>query len=344
MSRSLQHGVVRRGIAPLAALLLGACGIDQGGIDRPPDLPQLTVISGPITGFGSVHVNGLVLDPSDAQILIDGSPRAESDLRQGQVVRAIAMVESTRSRALSIEYQQSLVGPIGTLDSATGTLTVLGQSVLTNSSTRFDGAKLGRFDDLELAEPIVVSGIPTPSGTTLATYIGRAAPSDPFKITASITDVDVAALTFDLGGLGVDYSDVVLMQSPTGMPELGAVVEVTGFELVGTTLKAEQVRTLPLLPGLFDADATALTSTERPLVDVSLAPAATSSELAANFVGFITSEIPGTISLLDVDVSIGRTTIVVGGTVTDLRMGQLIRVEGRIMGIGQIVADRITIL
>ena len=63
--------------AVLLATLLAACGIDQGGIERPPEAPQLTVISGPITGFGSVHVNGLVLDASTAQIRIDGAPAIE---------------------------------------------------------------------------------------------------------------------------------------------------------------------------------------------------------------------------------------------------------------------------
>jgi hypothetical protein len=340
--RSGQRRVGRCSVAALAALCLTACGIDQGGFDGgPPDLPQLTLVSGPITGFGSVHVNGLVLDTAGTQILIDGVPGVESELRVGQVIRALAMVEHGTGRALSIEHRPSLVGPINALDAATGALTVLGQHVLTNTATRLDGAPLGALANLSVAMPVVVSGIRMPSGAILATYVGRAAPTDHFKITASITSVDHAALTFELAGLTVDYSQVVLLEVPSGMPELGAVVDVSGAVLVGDRLRAEHVRALPLLPGSFNAADTALTSAEAPLVN---APSA-SAGLAANFIGFVTaSRLPGAISLLDVEVTLGAGTLVIGGTTNDLVVGRQVRVEGRITGSGAIQADRILIL
>ena len=67
--------------------------------------------------------------------------------------------------------------------------------------------------------------------------------------------------------------------------------------------------------------------------------------LNANFVGFITAGIAaGTISLGDVSVSIGSSTIIVGGSSADLVAGARVQVEGRIVSSGSIEATRIAIL
>jgi hypothetical protein len=219
---------------------------------------------------------------------------------------------------------------------------VLGQRVLTNSATRLDVSPASTLDDLTSTEPIIVSGLRTPAGDILATYIGRAAPADALRITAPITALDSAGLTFDLAGLKVDYSQVLVLEAPSGMPELGAVVEVIGSVLSGGTLRAEQVRALPLQPGLFNTADTALTSTETPLVG---AAAPSGAALAANFVGFITANhLPDAISLFDLDVAIGPGTVVIGGAAGDLTVGKQVRVEGRIAAFGRIEAERIAIL
>jgi hypothetical protein len=328
---------MRRSTAILVGALLAACGIDQGGIERPPELPALTVISGPITGFGSVHVNGLVLESGTAQIRIDGGPAVESDLRRGQVIRAIALVDSGVGRALSIEHQSNVTGPIDALDPAAGTLTVLGQRVLVNSSTVLDLGQGATVADLKVTEHVIVSGLRTPLGEIFATYLSRAA--NTLRITGSITAVDAAGLTFEIGDLTVDYSQVLLLQVPNGIPQAGAAVEVTGVTQIGSVLVAAQVRALPLATDVFAANATALTSFELPAVG-----AAASASRAASFLGFITASTAGVVELGDVDVSIGANTAILGGDANALRTGVLVRIEGRIVGLGQIEADRITLL
>lgn len=326
----------------LTALCLGACGIDQGGSQNPPPTTsQATLVSGPISGFGSVSVNGLTLDTSAAQILVDGVPASEADLREGQFIRAITLADSSSTQATLIEYQENLVGSIDAVDVPNATLIVLGQTVSTNSETRFDVPQVNALGDLQPNERIVVSGIPTPNGDVLATYIGSAEPTEPFEITASITDVDLAALTFALGNLTVDYSQANLLDLLGGMPELDLVVEVSGTVTVGNVLVADQVRALPRVPGLFNEAATGLTDFESPL----LAGPATSSELAANFIGFITANnLPGSIVVADIEVLVDVGTIIVGGTSNELQPGSRIQVEGLILNSGQIQADRIIIL
>jgi hypothetical protein len=322
----------------LIAAVLAACGIDQGGIERPPEIPQLTVISGPITGFGSIHVNGIALDASTAQIRIDSAPAVEADLRRGQIIRALALVGAGANRALSIEHQTSIVGPIDALDVSAGTLHVLGQRVVVNAVTALDLGQSATVANLAQSESVAVSGLRTPTGDLLATYIGRAPGAAP-RITGSITAANAAGLTFAIGGLTVDYSQVTMLQVTAGVPQPGGVVEVTGTIGPGGTLVAAQVRTPSFAADTLAASATALSPLETPIA----AAATTSAPSAASFFGLITASATGTVALADVDVSINASTAILGGDSNSLRIGVLVLVEGRIVGFGQIAADRITI-
>lgn len=335
-------------VSMLAALLVAGCGIDQGGVQG-PGLPSggtdaaaaTTVVSGPITGFGSVLVNDLTLDASTAQILIDGRFATEADLAIGQVIRAVAVADNGRLRAVSIEHDENLIGPIDAIDSldaAGGTLSVLGQPVIVDADTRFASALTAT--DLQPDDTIVVSGLTLPSGAIQATFIRRAAPAEALQITAAISGVDASNLAFAIGTLTIDYSQALLLELLTGVPELGLVVEVKGTALADGVLRASEVRLRPSLPGLFTAAATSLTSFESPLVGA----ATQSGALAVNFVGYVTaSNLPGSVSLADVDVLIDAATLVDGGTAADLTVGAKVRVEGSVVVAGRVRATRIKV-
>ena len=332
----------RRSYLVVCVAALTACGIDQGGIrtqPRPSSPPpaRTTLVSGPITGFGSVLVNDLTLETSQAQIIVDGRAASEGDLREGQIIRAIASNTGGVLRALLIEHEESLIGPITAIASGTGELTVLGQTISTDASTRFDAG--GALGDFGLDEVIVVSGFKRPSGAIAATFIGRAAPGQAFQITASIVDVDVANLSFGLGALTVDYSEVVMLDVQGGVPETDAIVEVKGTQVAGDILIADSVRGLDFQPGALDARATELTDSEAPFAGADAATA-----LDANFMGFVSVvDLPGRILLDDIEVAIGGDTVFVGGTVDDLDVGLRVQVEGEIPSSGSITARRITL-
>jgi hypothetical protein len=329
-------------VAP-ACLLLG-CGIDQGGarIELPPTAAasRTIVVMGPITGFGSVLVNGLRLDTTGAQIRIDGSPAAQADLREGQVIRAIAEQQGSLLRASLIEHEQNLVGPIDALDAVNGELTVLGQPVRADASTVYQSPLTNGLSDLSVGDRIAVSGLSLASGEILATYIAAAAPTAALQVSATITGTDIPSLRFDIGALTVDYSQAAVLDLANGLPAADVVVEVRGTTLSGGILIADQVRALTLVPGLFSAAATSLTGTGQS----GAGPVSTAGGLAANFVGFVTdANLPGRITLGDVDVLLSATTSIVGGGVNDLLIGARLLVEGDVSAFGQIEADRITI-
>src|SRR5690606_42030707 len=77
-------------LGTLAAAGLAACGgggdgIDSGGTGGAP--PQQSFTTGSISGFGSIIVNGVRFDDTQAAIVDDeGRPRARSELALGMVV------------------------------------------------------------------------------------------------------------------------------------------------------------------------------------------------------------------------------------------------------------------
>ncbi len=321
------------------ALLVASCGIDQGGGPRAPQVPttETVLVSGPIDAFGSVHVNGLALDTSRTWIRIDGRTAAQADLKLGQMIRAVAVVDDASASAVSIDYEDNVVGPVAAVDTAAGELTVLGQRVRVAATTRFDG--LVGLGDLKVDDPVAVSGIPLPGNAVLATYVARAAGGEPFEVASTITSADTAALRFELGALTVDYSRAALIEAPGGAPAANLVVEVTGT-LDNGVLVAERVRSLPLLPGAFTAAGTALTNTE-------LGGAVTASipqPSAVNFADVITARTAAdALYFGDLLVRLTPATIVVGGTLDDLVAGAPVLVEGRIQAVGRIEATRIAI-
>ncbi len=127
------------------AVLIVACGSDSGsdsgagttaGIDR----GGITIAQGPITGFGSVIVNGVRYATSGASIIVDGASATEADLAIGQVVRVEGSVDAngTTGTATTIIFDDDVEGPVQSIDLATGRIVVLGQPVQTSAATSFD--------------------------------------------------------------------------------------------------------------------------------------------------------------------------------------------------------------
>ena len=323
----------------LALCMLGGCGIDQGGglVTGTSQSTELVVI-GPITGFGSVRVNGLTLETAATEILVDGTPVPQSALREGQIIRAVAAVTSSSIDATTIEYRQNVRGPLGQVDAAAGTLTVLGQPVETGTRTVLDiGGRT--LDQLTVGEVVEISGIPTNAGIVRATYVGAAAPTDAFTVTTTITASDANNLTFALGALNVDYSQVLQLDVPTGIPDVGLVVEVAGTALgPNGELIVDVIRSLPAGPGILTVE-----DTTAPLAAFPGAPATT--ERNANVYGVITAtNLPSGISLGDVEVVITPLTRVDAGLLSDLQPGRLVQVEGEVVTSGFIQADHIELL
>jgi Domain of unknown function (DUF5666) len=128
----------------IVALMPGCGGVGGGGTGSFGDAGGFT--SGPITGFGSVIVNGVRYDDGAAQVQDgDGASRSKDDLRLGMTVEidsgAITPATTTANasaKANSIRYDSELLGTVSSVSAGVSSFNLLGQVVMTDAATVFD--------------------------------------------------------------------------------------------------------------------------------------------------------------------------------------------------------------
>lgn len=201
----LPPGITRRQtlLALLGAAGLSACGggSDVAGVGA-GGTGSFAV--GPITGIGSIIVNGVRYDDSSASISSDDSPFRREDLRLGMVVAVQGTpAVNGQSSATRIVLGGELVGPIAT--KGTDTLEVLGQTVNISASTVF--ANSGGFAALNTSDVVEVHGIADPATNALdATYVERKSSASEYRLQGRVTVHDATARTFSIGSLPMSYA------------------------------------------------------------------------------------------------------------------------------------------
>ena len=191
--------------------------------------------AGPITGFGTVHLNGLVFDTSGAAITIDGQSATQDDLRAGEYIQVKGHHDDTQNQdfADQIDFRGNVIGPVTAIDATAQTLIVLGQTVRVTEDTSFDddispaslaGITVGAF--------VEVSGMPLADGSLRATRIqGKMAGSALLQVIGTAASTDSAAKTLKINALVVDFSGATLVDFPATGPKDGDVVEATGYHV-----------------------------------------------------------------------------------------------------------------
>lgn len=243
----------RRRSAPwmtaLAALLMAACG-GGGGIGGTGTGGNGTgggggggiggtgAAYGEITGFGSVWVNGVRYDTSNASFRRDDDDNAsQSDLRLGMVARVEG--DATTAVATRVTVDSALKGRVE--QAAADHYVVMGQTVSVDAATRFENGVQPTLGDY-----VEVHGLPQTAGTVAATYIERKSTlaTPPFAVTGLVEAHDAAASTFTVGALTVAYAAADVGDMPAGS-WVGLAVEAKGSACAGTpvcgTLTASKV-------------------------------------------------------------------------------------------------------
>jgi len=239
----------------------GGGGGGGGGVTPPPTTPPPTtppptggitrtgVAVGPITGFGSVIVNGTTYDTSNATFTKDGQPATQDDFSVGQVVLVKGSIDDdgTNATADTVEFDDVVEGPVSSVDNDLNRIVVLGQTVLIVATTSIDDSCPGTLDGL-LSVPAVpaveVSGLPDANGVIEATRIEcRDATWDGVMEVNGLVSGHIAGdMTFMINGLEVDYGGAAVDNFPTaGIINNGDPVEAKGTVLIGNTLDATRV-------------------------------------------------------------------------------------------------------
>lgn len=220
-------------LAGISLLALGAC--DGGGASTAPDIAGTgkKVIRGPVTGFGSVIVDGVRYDSDDAQIEIDDQPGDLADLQIGQIV----MLEARGTAATMVRYEAEMEGPVDSVDVANDRFTALGIDVLIEGTTVFRNTTL---DTLAPGDFVEVSGEFDASGELHAAFVEREdSPQSAVEIKGTVAALDAAMQRFQLGALVIDYSSATLDPSSLVLAN-GQFVEVEG-QLNNGVLQATEV-------------------------------------------------------------------------------------------------------
>ncbi len=145
----------------LAGTQLAERGIGGTGIGG-------TGIVGVITGFASICVDGMeVAYDNAAAVDIDGTSSASSALRAGQVVMIQAKGSIATPVAQAISVRRQVIGRIESVELATRTLTVAGQSISVPAAVWSAGA-------IRLGNWVAVSGLRRSDGVLIATRLDPA--------------------------------------------------------------------------------------------------------------------------------------------------------------------------
>jgi Domain of unknown function (DUF5666) len=205
-------------LACLAAVLTGCGGGGDSGT-------ATSLASGPITGLGSIIVNGVRFDDSSARIASDdddddkGGLHHRSELKLGMVVEVqgggiTSDDTGRRGKANDIRFGSEIVGPVGTININARTLTVLGQAVLINDSTIFDNSLPAGFASLRPGDVIEVHGLFDATRTVYtATRIEPESNATSFKIRGAIAELNTTDKSFKIGNETIVYAS--LATTPT---------------------------------------------------------------------------------------------------------------------------------
>ncbi len=184
-----------------ASVGAGGTGSSGSAVAADPNAVS-TVAVGPITGFGSIIVNGVKYDDSSASVSSDdGRALSRSDLRLGMttLVRGTSNSATGLGSALSVLVSSELKGVVQAR-TATG-FQLLGVTVQTSASTVFENAS-----DVVNGDFVEVYGVfDATSRTLVASRVERKAIAE-HKLRGLVSNLNTVSRQFNIGTQLIDYS------------------------------------------------------------------------------------------------------------------------------------------
>lgn len=310
----------REGLLTLlaSAMALAGCG-GGGGVASVGGGGTGSFSAGPISGFGSIIVNGIRFDDSTARVLDDdGAAHNRNELKLGMMVRVKGKANSRKADntddADEIIFGSELLGLIDSIPSpqtTPATLVVLGQTVQITASTIFeDGLTLSALDVGDITE---VHGFVDPVTNVInATRIESKVLANvkAFKLQGKISSL--TATTFQIGALTISFTP--------------SVDKPASLILANSLLVRVRLATAPPIAGV--RAATRIRAVEEEIEDHDEA------EVEGTITAF-TSSTKFSVNGLPVDAS-GSGVVVPAG----LKIGDQVEVEGRVVN-GVLVAKSV---
>lgn len=182
--------------------------------------------SGTITAFGSIVVNGVTFETTEARIFISGKEKGTGQqvllnyLDLGQVVLVEGTADESSGIASHVRYTPNVVGPVTVIEDIGPKIkrfTVLGQTILANSNTIVRPGSLEAIQENNLIE---VSGLVNEEGMIRANYIKKVGnyfdPSTEMEVKGKMQHLDLANKTFQINELIISYHQANLIDLTEG--------------------------------------------------------------------------------------------------------------------------------
>ncbi|WP_372966095.1 DUF5666 domain-containing protein [Marinobacter sp.] len=323
-------------IAPLAFGVLSACGGGGTGDTYVADggIRGTGSSVGPVSGFGSVFVNGVKFETDGVVVSDDGIDR-EGQLKEGMILRIEGeWSQDGQGKADLVEYDdtfrgvvsdvQEILAPDGEVERVT--FKIYGQSITADRQTVLNKTTLTDLTSLPAGTLVRVSGWRQTDGSYRASYLG--------VISGDTSDIEIEGRVeqgslntslneFTIEGQKISYSDSSFRNGLTeaDLQDL-LLVEAEG-EMVGGVLNAEEL---------------SLGDTRRYL------PASGTDTEFTGPVEHGYSAASGTFGINGLTVRVdGNTEFDDGLTKADLIEGLLIQVEGEFQQDGSVLAEEIEV-
>ncbi len=227
-------------------LFISACGtndqVAEGGIGG------TGITMGRIEALGSIVVNGVKYDTSEATFIRDGqSVDTQDDFVTGEVITLTGSTnnDGVTGKASSVVFADILEGPVAVKpELLASSVEVMGQIVSIDDLTILHGFNL--ISDLEPNDIIEVSGFVDANREIHASSITKKNTiGGLFEIKGVVSQLKQDQKTFKIGNLTIDFSAVsISIESLVDAQDKGQNVQVLASELTGLILKAGDIQLL----------------------------------------------------------------------------------------------------
>jgi hypothetical protein len=294
-------------LAAASLLALTGCGggstearIGGGGTGAP-----LAVAVGPVTGFGSIIVNGEAYDETGAEIVVDTRPDQPTPSTVAAVRLGMQVELQHRERVVSkATISSELIGPVSSV--SVSSFVALAQTVLVNADparpTVFEG--LSALTDLAAGSVVEVHGDRNGAGDIVATRV-ELKPNGFSVVRIAGTAAGVLASGFAIGDLLIDATGATIVPAGGVISGGQRVVVWTDVPYTGGVLGVKVVR----------VGTTALVNNTMVSAD----------GVIAEFQSVSSFKVAG----FTINASAARIT---GGNVSNLQNGRAVRVRGTFGG------------
>lgn len=242
----MKNGLILTALVVLIAAACGDSSSNKAPAPAPVVIPEV-VVFGPITGFGSVIVNGVEFNTDSATVTMDDQPGTPAELRIGMMVSIRGTMDPATGAANAgeIDFFDNAEGPVSGIDHAAGYFFMLGQKVFVDELTMFENAT---FENLAAGHVVQVSGLVRNREQIQATHVYRIAneyaAGMTMEVKGEIEDLDIGNHQFRIGAQSCNYSESSLelggADIANGMyVEASSVVPIDGEQMM---LNRVQVR------------------------------------------------------------------------------------------------------